>query len=172
MPFMLLAGLGFILSLLVHLASLAGVSLPFGRAVFLLHLGLFVVWIPTVFAASRISKGAPRRDVWKVALSGCPRWLRVSIPAVFIYALINFVIFAATNVSSKGKRNDTDPSVVRGFSGHWLVFYSAAFAVMYSIRNRPSLLQERRCPTGHVVSATAQYCGACGQHLGPWDNDE
>jgi hypothetical protein len=40
-PFMLLAALGFILSVAVHVASIAGIAIPGGQSVMLLHIGIF-----------------------------------------------------------------------------------------------------------------------------------
>ena len=165
-PLMLLAGLGFALSLVAHLASFGGARLPGGSAVFALHAGIFVVWIPTVLVLNRVSRGARRRDLWKVALSGCPRWLRLAVPIIFGYGFLNFLLFMASTVGSpKTATGDAAPGVVRGFSGHWLIFYSAAFAVIYSARNWPALLLDRRCSSHHVVSPTAQYCESCGERM-------
>jgi len=57
---------------------------------------------------------------------------------------------------------DAPPSVVRGFSGHWMIFYGAAFAVLYSRIHAPELYRERKCPQGHTASPTARFCSECG----------
>jgi|GEM_PF-5355622 len=62
-PLMLLAALGFCLSVAAHVASIAGVPLPGGQSVWLLHAGIFVVWFPTALIASRIMRGVRRQDV-------------------------------------------------------------------------------------------------------------
>jgi hypothetical protein len=48
---MFVAGAGFCLSLIAHLLALFGVAMPGGGIVWLLHVGIFVVWIPAVFAS-------------------------------------------------------------------------------------------------------------------------
>src|SRR5262249_35107281 len=48
-PFMVLATIGLLLSFGIHIMALAGLSIPGGRAVWVLHIGIFVVWIPTVW---------------------------------------------------------------------------------------------------------------------------
>jgi hypothetical protein len=53
----------------------------------------------------------------------------------------------------------------RGFSGHWMAFYGAAFAVLYSAIHKPSLLEARKCPAGHDVSHQDLFCPKCGQAL-------
>src|SRR6266540_914652 len=57
-PVMWLAVAGFFASLLVHLLALIGLPSPFGSATWLLHIGIFVVWLPTVLVAQRLGKGA------------------------------------------------------------------------------------------------------------------
>lgn len=43
LPLMVLAALGFVLSLIVHVMALAGYVPPGGEAVFAMHFGVFVV---------------------------------------------------------------------------------------------------------------------------------
>src|SRR5215831_12410946 len=75
-PLMLLAGLGFVLSLAAHLAALAGIQIPGGELVWGLHIGIFVVWFPTVLVANRMTRDTRNKDFWKNALAGCPRWMQ------------------------------------------------------------------------------------------------
>jgi hypothetical protein len=96
LPFMALAGVGFILSVAVHLRAIAGSSIPFGGAVWALHIGIFAVWLPTVLVAIRLTRGAKRKDFWKIALVGCPKWMRTALYVIFGYAILNFVLFIAT----------------------------------------------------------------------------
>jgi hypothetical protein len=63
------------------------------------------------------------------------------------------------------------PVVWRGFSGHWMAFYSAALAILYSAAvNPPSdqLFQSRpfaqnSCVNGHPLTATQRFCPNYGQ---------
>ncbi|WP_295914308.1 hypothetical protein [uncultured Xanthomonas sp.] len=48
LPLLVLAALGFVLSLIVHVMALAGYVPPGGEAVFAMHFGVFIVWLPTV----------------------------------------------------------------------------------------------------------------------------
>jgi len=84
---------------------------------------------------------------------------------LFAYAIINFVVFIATTATLPKKPHqsaDASPSVIRGFSGHWMIFYGAAFAVLYSRIHAPGLYRERKCPQGHSVSPTDRFCPVCG----------
>lgn len=143
--------------------ALAGAVIPGGKLVWGLHIGIFVVWIPAMYVSMRTTRLANRKDFWKVALAGCPDWMRRGLYVLFGYAALNFVIFMATTAGEhKQPTGDAPPSVVRGFSGHWMVFYGAAFAILYSRIHAPQFYRERKCPQGHDVSPAARYCSECG----------
>lgn len=166
-PFLVLSGIGLALSIGVHIAALLGVPIPGAELVWGLHLGIFTVWLPAVLVANRASRHAKRRDLWKVALSGCPAWMRIALYGLFAYAIANFIWFVATGTNS-GHQHLGDappPSIIRGFSGHWMAFYATAFAIMYSALRRPALLVPQECPAGHAVSLSDIYCPTCGQLL-------
>jgi CubicO group peptidase (beta-lactamase class C family) len=78
----------------------------------------------------------------------------------FGYAIVNFLFFMTKAPSGGGGANP--PAVVwRGFSGHWMAFYSAALAILYSAaRTADTAL---RCANGHLASPNAIYCTQCGQ---------
>lgn len=160
---MLLSAGGLALSIGAHLMALAGVAIPGGRLVWALHIGIFVVWLPAVLISMQTTRFAHRKDFWKVALAGCPPWMRRAGYVLFGYAILNFVVFvSSTGSQPKQPTGDAPPSVVRGFSGHWMVFYGAAFAIFYSRIYAPHLYRERRCPLRHTVSPIARFCPECG----------
>jgi len=162
-PFMVLSACGLALSIGAHVMALMGAAIPGGKLVWALHIGIFVVWLPAVLVSTQMTRYANRKDFWKVAVAGCPLWMRRAGYALFGYAILNFIVFMATTGSQpKQPVGDAPPSVVRGFSGHWMVFYGAAFAILYSRIHAPHLYRERRCPQGHAVSPTARFCPECG----------
>jgi hypothetical protein len=163
-PFTWLAIAGFVASAIVHACALAGQPNPFGSAAWGLHAGIFVVWFPTVFVARRLSKGARQEDFWKATLRGCPRWVKTGGMFVVGYAILNFVLFVATRRPASGPAHDT--AELRGFSGHWMVFYYIAAATLYSA-SQVGPLARRRCPHGHEISPFASYCETCGAAVGP-----
>jgi hypothetical protein len=57
LPIMWLAVAGFLASLIVHVLALIGLPSPFGPATWLLHVGIFIVWLPSVLVAQRLSPG-------------------------------------------------------------------------------------------------------------------
>jgi hypothetical protein len=165
-PFLIIAAIGFILSVAAHTYGLMGWTIPGGNAVWSLHVGIFIVWIPTVLVGMRITRDGARKDFWKMALAGCPDWMRYGFYGVFAYAAINFILFIGATGHTR-PQGDAPPSVVRGFSGHWMVFYYAAFAVLYSAIHSPQLLKTRLCPNGHPVSHADSFCPTCGAALTP-----
>jgi len=163
-PFMALAAFGFVLSVTAHAMALMGLSPPGGDMIWSLHVGIFVVWIPTVLVSMRTVRNAPQKDFWKIALAGCPTWMRKGLYGLFAYAIVNFALFIFTQSNSHhASTAETLPSQIRGFSGHWMVFYGAAFATLYSAIHAPHLFRERKCSQGHVVSPSAQFCAECGR---------
>ena len=132
-PLMLMAGAGFLLSVLAHVTALLGVQLP--GSVWLLHVGIFVVWIPLVYLQKRNKKGTTTQ-----AWGNLPRWLRTTAQVVSVYVVLNFVLFIATAPGRHDRKTEgaAPPAVVRGFSGHWMLFYGAAFLGFYTeVRKGP-----------------------------------
>jgi hypothetical protein len=71
-PVMWLAAAGLAASLVVHVLGLLGISSPLGGPTWLLHLGVFVVWIPVVIVSQPLTRGQDRRDHWRILLRNCP----------------------------------------------------------------------------------------------------
>ena len=164
-PFIALSAVGLILSIIVHVIALSGNQVPFGNFAWALHGGIFIVWFPAVLVSMRLSKDFKRKDFWKAALRGCPPWMKIMTYFFFGYAIINFVIFI---LSTTGMAKGTTPSTateLRGFSGHWMAFYSAALAILYSFTKPDLFDKERKCRNGHVVSPLAKFCDECGAQI-------
>jgi len=132
------------------------VSSPF----LVLHVGTFVVWLPSVLVAQRLVGNARRTDFWKVVLKGAPDWMRYMVYGFLGYAILNFLFFM-TKASSGGSGANPPAAEWRGFSGHWMAFYSAALAILYSAARTVDI--NPRCTNGHVASSNAAYCPRCGQ---------
>jgi len=132
--FLLFAGLGFLLSLTAHVLALLGKPCPGGGLVWLLHLGVFAVWVPTLILSRRKLRDVSPKRQMEAILADCPAWMRWTIRIIFVYAIVNFLLFMATTSGTpKTKpRGTAPPAVIRGFSGHWMVFYGAAFVTLYS----------------------------------------
>ena len=158
LPFVLLALTGLVLSVVVHGLSLFGVRVPGGGIVWWLHMGIFVIWIPVVFLSKQRSG--------KRVLDQTPRWMKRVLGLLFAYAIGNFVYFIAT-APKKGspearQQVPSPPQVVRGFTGHWMMFYGAGCAVLWSAWKERREATLRRCSNGHAVPTLATQCPTCG----------
>jgi len=69
---------------------------------------------------------------------------------------------APRGASGAGGGANTPPEVFRGFSGHWMAFYSAAAAILYSAIVVSRADPARRRANGHPVPPSASYCEECG----------
>jgi hypothetical protein len=159
-PFIVLSAIGLVASSLVHISALCGIDLAMGHS-FILHFGIFIVWIPTVLVATQTTLNCKRRDFWKAALRGCPEWMKKITYGFSIYAFFNFAIFLYL-LSGKPPEDVANSVELRGFSGHWMAFYSAALAVLYSAINIKDLDANKKCLNGHTVSPLARHCEQCG----------
>ena len=155
-----LSAIGLVVSLWVHLGAVMGRHVAPEASFWILHMGIFVVWIPAVFVAKARVGNVNRKDFWKVVLQGSPDWMRYMVYGFLGYAVLNFALFIAKAPSGSGGPNPP-AAVWRGFSGHWMAFYSAALAILYAAANASQNVQ--RCLNGHLVPATARFCARCGQ---------
>jgi len=131
--FLGLAAIGFLLSLWVHIEAVLGHQPIPANLFWVLHVGIFVVFIPAIFVTARRIGSTSRKDFWKAALRGTPDWIRYLVYACLAYAVVNFLlVFGPDFLSNSGKGNGNPPDQWRGFSGHWMAFYSAAFAMLYA----------------------------------------
>lgn len=158
--FVWLSAIGLVVSLWVHIGTLMGRTVS--SAFWVLHVGIFVVWLPSVLVAQRLVGNARRKDLWKVVLKGAPDWMRYMVYVFSAYEFVNFMI-SMGQASSGGRHTTTSAADWRGFSGLWMVFYSAALAILYSAAKTMEL--SPRCANGHFASPNAIYCSRCGQPL-------
>jgi hypothetical protein len=138
----LVAFAGFFMSLLVHVTTFFGIDpskhVPF---VWALHLGIFVVFIPMVI----YQRPKLRKNNWRIFIDAVPRWARYAVKGFFAYALINFALFFYLSGGGVPEVRDgryvlhnhgkvirelsedeyelQNAYVLRGFSGHWMLFY-------------------------------------------------
>jgi hypothetical protein len=175
----LLAFIGLIVSALVHFSTFAGIdpqqSLPY---VWLLHIGIFVVAIP----AAAVQGLLPRDPGGKFKpFAFAPKWMQQLTTAAFIYMFINFLTFAVVMHSGSPYRENgqyllrdhgkvvrqiTEQEYhryraweVRGFSGHWMAFYSLAMTML------ASAIVYRSTTTNSGLSATNFGPGRTGRPI-------
>ena len=88
----MIAAAGLLASIACHLMGWLHVEPPWGKSVFVLHVGIFVVWIPLVVFANR-TMPKPGRGNFEHLLAELPKWLRTATGVLFAYALLNFAYF-------------------------------------------------------------------------------
>ena len=125
LPLAGLAAIGLLASAVIHVMTLIGMEPP--SAAMGLHIGIFVVWLPTVVVSQRLTREYKQKDLF----------LEPAHP-------------------------DSKVLQFRMFSGHWMAFYGAAAAVLYSATRADQVDSTRACLNGHPVSAMARYCDQCG----------
>jgi hypothetical protein len=140
--FSLLALAGLALSIWVHVGALFGRQVAPDFFFWGLHIGIFVVFLPAVLVAQKRVGRTSGKDFWKAVTKDSPDGLRYLLNFFFAYAIFNFIIFFF-QVAPLGKQiGPPSPLVWRGFSGHWMVFYLAAYAILSSAA-RSSRLRPR-----------------------------
>jgi len=165
-PFVALSALGLTLSIWVHFGALLGRKVAPSEYFWMLHMGIFVVWLPAVLVQSKQSGSWKTRTSMREMAPGAPKWLNAVVGFFFLYAFINFAIFFFNAPAGKRQGPDTPPEVWRGFSGHWMLFYSAALAMLYSAAKSVSSVS--RCVNGHPLPPGAAVCSLCGQPATPF----
>ena len=158
-----ISAVGFVLSLWVHFGAVAGRRVAPAPFFWILHMGIFVVWFPAVMVAQRQVGSLNRKDFWKVILKDSPDWVKYLVYGFFAYAVINFMYFFTQAPSGHSEGGDPPAMVWRGFSGHWMVFYLSALAILYSTTRQSA--GTLRCTNGHPVPANANFCSRCGQSV-------
>lgn len=88
-----LSAVGLVLSLWVHLGAVMGRRVAPEAFFWILHIGIFVVWLPTVLVARKRVGNRRSKDYWKLALQGSPEWMRYMVYGFFGYAFVNFALF-------------------------------------------------------------------------------
>ena len=113
---------------IVHVASMAGVTTPFERVLPVLGPGIFVVWAPTIFVMNRQTRDLKQKDIWRAALRGCPTWMRRTVWIIFGYSWLGFFLIPFL----LGGGIDSELNKIREMSAVFLAFYVIAVAVTFS----------------------------------------
>lgn len=130
---MYLALAGFVASLVAHGAGFFGVARPLGLDPWPLHYGVFVVAVPVLLVMWRLRQYFPPEQVGQAAMRGCPPWMKTTLRVLIGYAFLSFAAFLLFESGTRGMAGE-----LRGFSGHWLLAYFSAFAILYSASKAPT----------------------------------
>jgi len=157
-PVLVLAVIGSIATLVVHISSLFGITYPFERVTKFIAPFVPVVFLPTIFVMNRLTRDFKQKEIWRAALRGCPRWMRRALWIIFGYAWVGF--FALPFLYGGGM--DSPANTARSMSAVLLVFYLIPATVLYSATRIQQLDENRRCLNGHSIPPLAKYCPECG----------
>jgi hypothetical protein len=127
---------------------------------------MFIVFFPAIVIANRRAGYRRRMYAWDFVLEGSPRWMRYMFYFFSAYAVLNFTFFILQRASMGPSAMGSAPTLTdwRGFSGHWMAFYSCAFVILFSALRRTI---GNTCPSGHPFPTDSKYCPSCGQPLSP-----
>ncbi len=156
-----LALAGFFASVAVHVGGYFGVSEPFGLSPWPLHAASIAIWLPGAYVAKKLAASTPNGDILKIVMSRCPSWVTNTFYVLFAYAFGSFAVFWVKGFFGIG--DESDSNTLRGFSGHWIVFNFAAFAVFYSYTRNQAISPARLCTNGHTIGKNANRCPVCGE---------
>jgi hypothetical protein len=125
MPYKLLAIIaftGFLAALLCHVMALLGIEPPGGEDVMIpLHIGIFPLWFLLIISANGTGSSTGRANMDRL-FAEVPKWIRRASGFVAGYAVVNFIYFIY-RTSQYPKHKVPFLVVLRGFSGHWMIFY-------------------------------------------------
>ncbi len=135
-PLMYLALAGFLISLCINIACVFGKQLPPDVPFFIMHMGIFVVFFPAVWAAKKMLGSTARRDFWKVVMKNAPDFVRHIFYIIFAYEWLIWIgVLGFFRATSQRPPGGPDWFV---FSGTWMIFYYTSFAILLSARNSNS----------------------------------
>ena len=132
--FYIIAWIGLALSVIVHVLSILGpedVLSDIDGIVWMLHGGAILLGFPAVLCSQKLISGTQEKDFWKAVLKDCPLWMSRMVGFFFLYGIISFIIFMTTSEGPTHGRG-TPAHIFKGFSGHWMIFYSIEVAIFHS----------------------------------------
>ena len=129
--------LAFAWSLAAHVFSLLGIPILGDRAPIALHFGMFIVGVPTALIVRRFVRRS-QIDAWRLLRRSCPRWMRITVLVLFVYAFLSFFILFVRRATARSgpvlDEREARALAIRAFSGHWVFFYFAIGTTLYSAR--------------------------------------
>lgn len=155
-----IALLGYISVILIHGFTIFGIDLtskfPF---VWIFHLGAIIIMFPVIRELNkRPELSTLEKDSFSynsffgIIFKSTPSWLKYLAQFGFIYAVMNFIYFLATNNGTPELQNGVyslqehgnfireiseqdyhleKAKNLRGFSGHWIAFFGIATAILF-----------------------------------------
>ncbi len=137
---MTLAGLGFVLCPICHFMVFFDV-LDLEEFAWNMFWGIFIVWGPAILVAGSMAQGRPPKDIWCLALRGCPPWMMQVfsrfVGLVCLYSFLATLVFCFA-IPFRGQQLGNIfialfiQCGVAGLSAVSMAFFAMAFAIFYS----------------------------------------
>jgi hypothetical protein len=158
------ASLGGLASLYVTLAGWSGryQKMADHPGVFLLFVGIFIVWFPTVILLRQMTRGVMARDSLKLVLRHASPLVRRSVWSAWIYCGI---VWAGSMIVSLVGKNKAIANEVIYFSAFMMVFYATAVGVSAAALAMTPEQIDPHCVNGHQVGVDAKFCQSCGARV-------
>lgn len=125
---------------------------------------LGAVGLPALALGALAAYHAGSRDVLRIVLARCPRWMRIARVALLLYGFGLFVVLGIV------WHHEAAPSVAHAVlfgSSLGLAYFGTCAAALYSMLRAPQMLSPRRCSKGHAVKGGDEICPDCGERLEP-----
>lgn len=126
--FMIVAIVGFYQSSLLHLNTLLYPTQAVSKN-WWLSWGLYVVWIPAVFASHKLEENSAKKDSGKIFYK--PMWIEYIILGLFAYGFIHYLFCWLTLFSVGGDSSLFTYWRIRGNSGGVIPFHATAAVILY-----------------------------------------
>ncbi|WMW80083.1 hypothetical protein RF679_15725 [Undibacterium cyanobacteriorum] len=161
-PLFVLSAAGLAVAAVSHVAAWLGV-VPFSNATFeVVTGGMGITFLAATFLIIRVGQATGEAQAFKFLLTQAVWWVRALVIGLFVYMLVIAIAASGTGSNSYVVGEVISAAKLRTFSAAWLALYGIGFAVSLTIRGKPALLLGRKCPAGHPVRASDQFCATCG----------
>jgi len=128
-PLLFICYVGIAASVAIHLLVLMlGRTIP-SVLVFTLHLGIFLVALPTL-GMQRLAKRPFPKAFGRTFWSAVPRWLRNLSWVAFAYFVVVFLWYNFTHAGAGPRASGFSPDLLVMFSAGWLSFYAVLAAAL------------------------------------------
>lgn len=133
---MFISAAGFLLSLILHIATLSHVEMPLDKVMPVLAYGMFALLLPALVIARRLRRSLGNKAFGEALKNACPGWMQITMGLIMIYAIVNLLIQSARRGNAGFAR-----------SGLLMAAYYMAIGMYYSY-NRLKSSGEGHSPKG------------------------
>ncbi|MCK4794278.1 MAG: hypothetical protein KAV87_61695 [Desulfobacteraceae bacterium] len=89
---MLISAAGFLLSLILHIATLLHVEMELDKVMQVLAYGMFALLLPAVVIAHRLRRSFGNKAFGEALKNACPGWMQTTVGLIIVYAIVNLLI--------------------------------------------------------------------------------